>query len=324
MARGASVVLLGNAPTKSDKIRYQSSWWRGDVVGFSASINHVGTFTYNSPIVRDIAPDRWGNIAWANLLEWAEKYKLEETPAKPEIIVRALPSLIQVEDTAVMYKIGVEKGTLIVSGLNHERSKDRPENAWILKRMIEDAARFESPSAKWSVTFCVPPADVPEGMTLGYRRVISEKSEGEMWYSYRRDSERVFICRQDKQGNFLEWETDAVNSSDDTVTFLFAGGLGYATEPKTEGFELTFDGKTVLKFDLPEPTEWKREDGQIVLKLYVKKTIGPDTFGLFTLTVPKASAESGTHTIGVRSLGQGSRRWFGLNPILDLKKDFEK
>ena len=40
------------------------------------------------------------------------------------------------------------------------------------------------------------------------------------------------------------------------VTFAFAGGLGYQTQPKTDGFVLEVNGKEALRFDLPEPKVW--------------------------------------------------------------------
>ena len=44
---------------------------------------------------------------------------------------------------------------------------------------------------------------------------------------------------------------------------------------------------------------------------------GPDFFGVFKLTVPNAllqaaNADAKTATLSVRSLGEKSRRWFGL------------
>ena len=40
---------------------------------------------------------------------------------------------------------------LIVSGLNHARAQGRPENQWILARILDHAAGFPHPTAKWSL-----------------------------------------------------------------------------------------------------------------------------------------------------------------------------
>lgn len=107
------------------------------------------------------------------------------------------------------------------------------------------------------------------------------------------------------------------------MTFLFAGLLGYATQPETDGFELHANDRPVLKFDVSGPTEWTSADGKSTLTFHVKKTVGPDCFGLFTLTVPRTTLGSrNSLKLEVRSLGEGSRRYFGLNPFRDLKDDF--
>ena len=49
---------------------------------------------------------------------------------------RALPTLERVEDAALLYQVG-GKGCLIVGSLNHERAAGRPENDWLLARLLE-------------------------------------------------------------------------------------------------------------------------------------------------------------------------------------------
>ncbi|MDR2117213.1 MAG: hypothetical protein LBP87_12615, partial [Planctomycetaceae bacterium] len=322
LERGAGVILLGHITTIPDiEIRYQQTWWKG---GDSNDKNHVGTYIYDNPITKEMAPDHWGNIAWAKLLEGAVKFNFETAPATPEIIVRALPSLVCVQNTALLYKVGVGKGTLIVSGLNHVKANECPENDWIMKQMVENVAQFSPPAAQWSTEFCFPKPEAPDGMIVGFRNILSQKYEESIGPSYRSQKAKFFICRQTSDKNILEWETENIpkNIDTDNVTLIFAGGLGFEPEPKTEGFEFLINDKVVLKFDLPEPTEWKSEDGKTVLKLHVKKSTQADTWGVFTLIVPKDFFEQGeVLKLGVRSLGKESRRWFGLNPLFDLKND---
>lgn len=323
MDRGASVVLLGGISNiRSIGVNYQSTWWKG---GDSEESNHVGTYVYDHPIVRDIAPERWGNIAWANLIQGATKFHVEDAPVRPEIIVRALPTIVRLQDTSLLYRVGAGKGMLIASGLNHVGAAKRPENAWIIAKILEDAARFKPPKQVWPANYCSSEQSAPEGMVLGYRRAFAKQAEQSVWHSHRKSNERVFICRQDSKNRFLEWDTVAVpqHPDGDRITFIFAGAFGYATQPKTDGFELTVDGKPVLKFDFPDPTEWKSEDGQAVLKFDLRKTIGPDRFGYFTLTLPSSMLKPRYPVrLGVRSLGENSRRWFGLYPIVDITTDY--
>jgi hypothetical protein len=115
----------------------------------------------------------------------------------------------------------------------------------------------------------------------------------------------------------VTWETATAprEPAGDRVTFTFAGGLGFPSEPKTEGFVLEINGQEALRFDLPEPNAWQSADRQVELRFESLRTVGPDQFGLFHLTVPRDRLKPGEPcTLSVRSLGTGSRRWFGLNP----------
>jgi hypothetical protein len=150
-----------------------------------------------------------------------------------------------------------------------------------------------------------------------------------MWNSYREQTQSVpnWVCRQDKVGNDLVWRTSIVESTEaETVSFLFAGGTGFATTPKTEGYVLSFNGQDLLNFDVVENFDgtsqfvWKNEDGSASLTFDAKAELVPnDKYGLFTLTVPATLVKAGVaQEIGVRSLGEGSRRWFGVNLYTDF------
>jgi hypothetical protein len=52
----------------------------------------------------------------------------------------------------------------------------------------------------------------------------------------------------------------------------------------------------------------------VELRFESRRVISVDQFGLFHLTVPRDMLKPGEPCVlGVRSLGTGSRRWFGLN-----------
>jgi len=223
-------------------------------------------------------------------------------------MIRALPSLALVEDDALLFEVGVEKGLLIVSGLNHRRAQGRPENDWLIARLLDHAAGFPKPQVKWPACF------LP---LSGFRRLVTNDGEDGFYPSYREDKARLFVCRQTKPGNLISWETTSVpkDFSGDRVTFVFAGGLGFSSEPKTEGFVLEIDGQGVLRFDMPATGKWESVDKRVELRLDVRRTNALDQFGLFFLKVPRDVLKAGEPCrLGVRSLGTGSRRSFFLNP----------
>lgn len=319
--RGASVVLLdgGSQLLTTRGLTFRTTWWKA---GDTAARNHCGTLVYDHPVTRAMAPDAWCDGGWFDLIEGSAKSVLEKAPARPSVIIRALPSLAAVEDDALLYEVGVGQGTLIVSGLNHRQAKGRPENRWLVARLIDHAARLKPPAAAWPVAFLSPVEAAPAGCIPGFRRVLANDGEDDAWYSDREDNARVLICRQTEPGRRVQWETGIVppDSAAERVTFVFAGGLGYSTEPKTAGFILEIDGQDAVAFDLPEPSRWESADKSIELRFLARRTIGPDGFGVFQVTMPRARITPGkTCRFGVRSLGQGSRRWFGLYPYTDLR-----
>ena len=320
---GAGVVLLGesqNFPCQS--IQYQQTWWKG---GDSDSTNHVGTFVYDTPLMRKLETENWCQPHWYYLLNGAVKYYLDPLPARPVVHLRALPSLVRVQDTAVIFDVAVGKGTLVVSGLNHTGAKGRPENAAAVIAMIERAASGEKPQVSWPKSAVEPNESVPDGTILGYRRVLPSKYEEARWKSFRGDNARSLTCRQNSKGNFVMWQTAQVPENAETVTFVFAAGLGFSGQPATDGFSLEVNDQAVLNFDLPpaegDSCEWKSADGSATLAFDIRRREPQDAFGVFRLTVQK-SLLTGKNTgerLTVRSLGEGSQRWFGLNPIVDLK-----
>ena len=315
LKRGAGVVMIDGADQlmESRPITFRTSWWRAD----ASNMNHTGTFVYDHPVTRAIAPDGWCDDGWFHLLEGSKRFNLDTAPAPPEIIIRALPGMMSIKNYAVLFEVGVEKGTLLVSGLEHRRAKGRPENEWIIARLLDHAAQFEQPSAKWPASLLTVISVAPDGCLSGFRRLVANEGLDSTWFSFREDNARVLLCRQDKPGNRVMWETAPVpkDLSANRVTLVFAGGLGFGSEPKTEGFVLEINGKDALRFDLPEPASWQSDDKQVELRFESRRTVTVDQAGLFHLTVPRDMLTPDEPCVlAVRSLGTGSQRWFGLNP----------
>jgi hypothetical protein len=315
MNRGASVVILngGEQLMKSCGVTFRTSWWKA---GDAPETNNCGTFAYDHPATRAMTPHGWCDDGWFYLLDGAKKFVFDKKFSRPCVIIRALPSLLRVEDSALLFEVGVNKGSLILSGLNHRGAAGRPENEWIIARVLDHAATMPQVKVQWPASFLKVVSVAPEGCIAGFGRLVANEGEDAIWHSYREDNTQVLVCRQTKLGNLVSWQTAPVpkDSSGDSVTFVFAGGLGFASEPITAGFALDINGKEVLRFNLPEPKFWQSPDKRVTLQFDSRRTLSVDQFGLFRLTVPRDMLKPGEPCVlGVRSLGTGSRRWFGLN-----------
>jgi hypothetical protein len=159
---------------------------------------------------------------------------------------------------------------------------------------------------------------------LGFGQLSKSAMPDESWFDYRGTSSPVHFLRQEEIGRLLEWETSPLgtDSKQDPITFMFAGGMGYVNQPKTGGFGLEVNGQEILRFDVAaESHEWKSDDDKVKLFFFSTWTgeIGPDASGLFFLTLSREHVTEGKPCLlGVRSLGEGSKRWFGVHPVGDV------
>ncbi len=130
-----------------------------------------------------------------------------------------------------------------------------------------------------------------------------------------------------KAGNWVAWETAPVpaNLAEDHATFVFAGTFGYGSAPPSKGFVLDINGKETLSFDTPSArlweTRWQSADQQVELLFYaLRYAPNGHPLGLFYLKVPRDRLKLGEPCrLGVRSLGGGSGRWFGVNRYSDMR-----
>ena len=347
LARGAGLVVLEESPSNPPqeragwwlwdqddghpfdgvKIEYKQTWWKG---GEEEDKNHVGTFVYDTPLTRELAAGSWCGPEWYYLLTGATKYYLDKMPSRPRVHIRALPSLVRVQDTAILFDASVGRGTLVVSGLNHFAAKGRPENSAVLRAMIRCAAE-EKPAVRWPPEAIAPKAALPEGTVLGFVRTIPSRFETAIWKSWKSDNARNHVCRQTSRDNILSWLSAPVASEQENVTFVFAGGIGFRDDPDAGGFALEVNDREVLRFNLPPVGALPEAEGHTstcqwtgafgaALSLEILRFNGQDAFGRFRLTVPKEllSGKNFGEKISVRSLGEGSRRWFSVVPMFDL------
>ena len=210
-------------------------------------------------------------------------------------------------------------------------TQDVPEATALLDSLLDYVASPEFDPQSETDELRISLYEAPEGVTWGFGRLVkTNQVDAQPWKTLYEESVLSPGCNQTSKNNELVWETRPVERLGDagTTTFAFVGGLGYWSQPQTEGFVLAVNGTPAIKFDLPQKDakvgdkiEWKGNSGT-VLKFEPGRVeeAGPDFFGVFYLTVPNDMLNVGeTATLSVRSLGEGSRRWFAAYDYQGLK-----
>jgi neutral ceramidase len=169
--------------------------------------------------------------------------------------------------------------------------------------------------------------ELQTGAREGFDEVLHSDFEETVWFDYlgRKQSPRPFV-RQLKKGDRVEWQAPALGSAGDH-SVCFSGGLGWATQPETAGFELKLNDRLSVNFDLARgPRHWSNDDGSLEL-LYVATWTSPvDTSGFFVLNIKGVGEDEGSQPLklAVGSLGEGSNRWFAVDRNKDAAKDLAK
>ena len=148
---------------------------------------------------------------------------------------------------------------------------------------------------------------------------IVSKGEGEEteWFNYAGDHDHRRFIRQLKTGTQLTWVmplTPKIAGS--TLVYCFSGGVGWETEPKTDGFALVLNSEEKLRFDVTRQlTRWISKDGAVELIYLPTWTSDVDSGGFFFVALTRRIPVDGNGEVSfaVRSLGQGSKRWFALD-----------
>ena len=136
-----------------------------------------------------------------------------------------------------------------------------------------------------------------------------------MWHNLAGDFvERVFI-RQEKRGAEVGWESKVRKKGTEKRVLCFSGGVGWSTQPKTGGFALVMDGEERLRFDVTNHlSRWSSEDDSVELFYLPTWNSDVDTGGFFFLVLgDQVAAGGGLVTFSVRSVGEGSKRWFAID-----------
>ncbi len=148
----------------------------------------------------------------------------------------------------------------------------------------------------------------------GCETIIQKDGEMTEWYNFSGDfNERVFI-RQSGKGTTMSWKS-VVSKETDTQVFSFSGGLGWVSEPMTQGFLMTINDQHKIKFDVTkELSSWKSQDKLVELFYLPTWKSEQDSSGFFFIHFSDSvTSLNEVLSVSVSSIGKDSKRWFGLD-----------
>ena len=147
-------------------------------------------------------------------------------------------------------------------------------------------------------------------------KVTSTDQESTEWHNFAGDFVPREFIRQQKIGTELAWVMPPFSKlAGPALVYAFTGGVGWVTEPKTDGFSLSVDGEVKIRFDVTrELSRWVSADETVELLYLPTWSSGVDSGGFFFASLTSSLANDyGAVEFSVRSLGQGSKRWFALD-----------
>lgn len=226
------------------------------------------------------------------------------------------------------------KGSLLES-FALDLIQETPEALALLDSLLDYVASPEFAPKKATDALKFTSYKVPDGVLWGFDELVSTNQDEFMpWKTLYEESVLMINCRQSNKEQKIVWKTQPATIDKDSqkTTFAFVGGLGYWSEPQTDGFELAINDAPAIRFDLPdkdakvgEKIEWVGKDGvALTFEIGRVENPGPDFFGVFYLTVPNDRLEENAPLqLSTRSLGENSRRWFSISDYDGLRQTSE-
>lgn len=198
-----------------------------------------------------------------------------------------------------------QEESLLAAALDHRRRAANWRRTWIEQgNLAADLDRLQTTRTQ-----------------NGFARLVKNDGGTDRWHGYRGKPWGHHYLRQRTVGQALEWETAplTLDEKSDSVALVFAGSLGYRTEPATQGFALSLGDRLLVEFDIAlEPTLWTHADEGVSLLYFPTWSNEVDSAGFFYLAAPARSFMDGQPArLTVRSLGSGSSRWFAISPVED-------
>ena len=147
-------------------------------------------------------------------------------------------------------------------------------------------------------------------------RMTQHNGEQTEWHNFAGDFVQRLFIRQQSKGAELAWNSPVVGPGPtEPIVLCFSGGVGWTSAPETEGFAVLVGGEEKLRFDVTrDPARWASADGAAELLYLPTWTSGVDSGGFFFLTLSRYPLNPDRSIpIAVRSLGEGSMRWFAID-----------
>jgi len=188
-----------------------------------------------------------------------------------------------------------------------------PSNEALTKKRLAAWAQAEKPPAEQAIFERVLQLIGTSQPAFDGKTV--QGGEDTEWHNYSGDfGPRQFI-RQTQAGHEIRWKTPATAKQNGPLTLCFLGGLGWESEPQTEGFGLSIDGQETIRFDVTrQATRWSTPDGTVELLYLPTWKSDVDSAGYFFLTLPAARRSADQPiALAVRSLSGNSKRWFAID-----------
>ena len=181
-----------------------------------------------------------------------------------------------------------------------------------LKSLDADQKRVVQQVAEW----------IPSSQG-GLRKIAKGSWGKDQWFNLYGDRvDRSFI-RQEKNSESIRWESGEV-AIDSQGIFCFTGGLGWISQPESNGFELKVNGDRVVFDVVKAPKKWTSTAKSFQLYYLPTWISNEDSAGFFFVAIRDLPIKSKPITFSVRSLSSGSKRWFGLDVKQNLKADLKK
>ena len=146
------------------------------------------------------------------------------------------------------------------------------------------------------------------------------------WNDFAGDQVQRRFIRQTNRSSVLQWTKSVTNGKNNRPrVFCFSGGLGWTTEPTTKGFSLEINGTAMLRFDVTrQVTRWQSGNAAVELYYLPTWTSDLDSGGFFVLSCSHLSLPAeNTIRFSVRSLGEGSQRWFAVDAAQEMPERLE-
>jgi beta-galactosidase len=331
---GAAVLVTNDSITfPAQHASFKPAWWRGDENG---DFVHGNLFASKHPALQYFPNDGYGDLQAYALLNDRSVVKLDDLPGGITPIVAAIDVPWKLRRMAYLWEARAGRGRLLVSSfdLSEPTRKSDPAAAWMYASLVRYAGseNFRPPEElplPWlrdHVAKSPPPVDRAVCVE-GFDAVVDDHAaERSRWFTERESAAEQYVVRQTDAGRRFTWKTGPLPQGfrGETVTFVWAGGVGYRSQPDAGPFVLSMNGHKLGEVPFTsESSSWSCGDGVMLHYWPIRKT-GEDSAGFFLLDVPRAHLTSagGTIELSWSAPGKGSRRWIAVAPYRDVSDDF--